>query len=103
MVLFVDDGSSLKFGVAHCLRQLVPKEKLAIPGIEFAKDYLLGRGVYVGAPKPTLVLVDLRMRQNAAFEFLRWLHEQRDFQAVRKIALGYSWHEDKMAEAVLLQ
>jgi CheY-like chemotaxis protein len=90
-ILLVDDSISSELVIPSMVRELIPGHELATPGIRFAKDYLLKKGVYQSANTPNLILVDLHMGANAGFLLLRWLAGQPQLRNISRLGFCYSW------------
>ena len=77
-ILLIDDNLADVRMVTEGLRETIPSARLSVTrdGVE-AIQFLRQQGSYSAAPRPDLVLLDLRMPKKSGFEVLREIKEDR--------------------------
>lgn len=94
VVLVVEDDPNDRMLLAHAFRKSAPDVDVRMAKDAFdAEDYLLGRSPYgdhKAHPRPSLVLLDLKLPRRSGLDFLAWIKAQPRLAEIPVIILSSS-------------
>lgn len=103
VILLAEDNPDHAELILNCLERNHKQAKvIQLSDGEKAMDYLQRRGVYADAeksPRPTLILLDLRMPKVDGLEVLRWIKDSEDLKRIPVVILTTSDAEQDMVRA----
>ena len=91
-VLLAEDNEDHAFFTVRAFHDVhgVGLEMQTVPDGEELLDYLLGRGAHTGAPRPHLVVLDLKMPKKGGLEVLAEMQARDDLRDIPVVVLSSS-------------
>ena len=103
LILLAEDDANDVFFLRRAFQKATVKCRIVdVPNGQEAIRYLEGKQPYgnpTDFPKPSLLLLDLKMPLVNGFEVLEWIGTQGAFEDLPALVLSSSAHEEDMARA----